>query len=92
MGWKYLAILGYSGKNEIHAMAFQGHDYGVASNVRNTTSPKQQLLFEDAKYIGEKMKSSGTELHEVSCGFSVCFCGPAPGCTGCHHSSLALGM
>lgn len=73
-------------------MAFQGHDYGVASNVRNTTSPKQQLLFEDAKHSGEKMKSSGTELQEVSCGFGVCFCGPAPGCKGRHHSSLVLGM
>lgn len=54
-------------------MTFQGHDYGVASNVWNTTSPKQQFLFEDAKHSGENMTSSGTELQEASCGFGMCF-------------------
>lgn len=87
-----MAILGYSGKNEIHAMALQDHDYGVASNVRNTIPPKQQLLFENAKHSGEKMKRSGTELQEVSRGFGMCFCGPAPGCTGRHNFSLSPRM
>lgn len=73
-------------------MALQDHDYGVASNVRNTTSPKQRLLLEDAKHSGEKMKRSGTELQEVSRGSGMCFCGPAPGCTGRHHSSLSPRM